>query len=173
MTYLVTRNFVLAAGLSLCLIGCADDPEELPPTEDAVNTVTELGKSRDILVGLADTHRENVMLRGELRDIAIDELTFHNDSFTCLNDMQFHLETLAACLNTDHDSMERSDALIALQELRVEIRAHQVGMLTMLDPDTAQAAERVFHSRQNPLLEELEAHVTAFLSVSANYECTF
>lgn len=173
MTHLSNRNLILAAGLSFCLGACADDPEPLPETENARNTVTELGKTRDVLADMSATHRDEVMKRSQLQDISVDELVYHNHSFQFLNNMQFHLETLSACLDSNLDPMEHTGATSALEELRIEFRAHQVSMLTMIDSDTARAAEEVFHGRQNPLLEELDAHVDSFMAVAEKYECTF
>lgn len=173
MTYLTNRNLILAAGLSLCLSACADDQEPLPETENAQNTVTELGKTRDAMDTISSAHRADVMSRSQLRDISIDELGYHDNSFRFLNEMQFQLETLSACLDTNLDAMEHAGATAALEELRHEIRAHQVSMLTMIDPDTAHAAEQVFHGRQSPLLDELDAHVDSFLAIAEGYECTF
>ncbi len=167
---LVKNTLLLATTLGL--LACSDGAVS-PPGDNAEATVDAFSEARDALNDRAESHTATVMAQQQLRDITLDELGFHDDSLAGLNEMQWHLESLAACLNDQGTSMDREGALAALQDLRSELRAHQVSMITMVDTATARAAEQVFHARQAPLLEELDAYVQSFALTAKQYECTF
>lgn len=157
---------------SFGLLACGSDGEEVESVS-ALENAESINDARDFLTSTADDHTSLVMSRDVLADVTLDEVHFHDRSFEAVAQMEWHLRLLATCRSPEGELLDTSDALAALRDLRSELEAHKVGMITMVDKDTAKAAEVVFQSRQEPLFEELEAHCDNFIVMAKSYDCAF
>ncbi len=157
---------------SLALAACGSDGEE-SPTVSAVASSDDFLSAQDYLHSSSTAHTNSVMSRTVLTDVTLDEVHFHERSVDALVQMEWDLRALQTCRAADESRLDTSDAQAAVRELRAELAAHQVGMLTMVDSTAAQAAEMNFQARQTPLFDELESHASAFAAIAADYECPF
>ncbi|MCP4446399.1 MAG: hypothetical protein GY811_13800 [Myxococcales bacterium] len=157
---------------SLGLLACGSDGEEVEPVS-ALENADSVREARDFLTSAADDHTSQVISRDVLAEVTLDEVHFHDRSFEAVAQMEWHLRLLATCRSAEGKALDTTGALAALRELRAELEAHKVGMITMVDRDTAKAAEAVFHARQAPLFEELESHCENFVAQAESYDCAF
>jgi hypothetical protein len=170
MSKLLTRSLLVAA--SLGLVACASDGEEIP-SASALESSDNFQAAHDLLTFSAEAHTSLVMSRDVLADVTLDEVHFHGRSVDAIAQMKWQLQILGTCRSADGELLATAGAIAAVQELRAELAAHQVGMITMVDRVTAQAAEMNYHARQAPLFEELEAHAASFAAMAESYECAF
>jgi len=127
--------------------------------------------SRASLAALGAQHLSNVMSRNGLTDVTLDEVRFHDQSVGALQDMEWNLRVMATCKNASGEFMQTDNALAALRDLRNELTNHKIGMLTMIDRETARATEDVSQKRQGLLLDELDAYRAEFEAIADQYRC--
>lgn len=169
MTNFLSRSLLVAA--SFGVFACASDEET--PSVSALESSEEFQEARTFLTVASETHTGLVMSRTVLADVTLDEVHFHGRSVEAMARMEWQLQILGTCRSADGELLDTSGAISAVHELRAELSAHQVGMITMVDKDTALAAELNFHARQVPLFDELEAHSDNFSAISDGYDCAF
>ncbi len=170
MSGLFARSLLVAA--SLGLIACGSDGEETP-SASALESSEDFQEAQGRLTGAAEDHTGLVMSRDVLSDVTLDEVHFHDRSVDAIAEMEWQLQILGTCRSASGELLDTSGAIAAVQDLRAELSAHQVAMITMVDRETAQAAEMNFHGRQVPLFEELEAHGENFAALADGYDCAF
>ncbi len=170
MSKLFNRSLLVVA--SLALVACASDGDETP-SSSADQSSAEFEQARTFLTSASEAHTSSVMSRDVLADVTLDEVHFHNNSVDAMARMEWQLQVLGTCRSADGELLDTSGAIAAVHDLRAELSAHQVGMITLVNNETAHASELNFHARQAPLFEELEAHAESFAAVAATYECAF
>ncbi len=163
-------SLVLLASLSIA--ACGSDGEETP-TVSALEGSASFQDAQVSLSSAAEAHTSSVMSRDVLAEMTLDEVRFHALSSGALADMEWDLRALATCTDASGAALDTADAQAAVADLRSELAARQVAMITMVDRDTARAAALNFDARQAPLFDELEAHATAFAAAAAGYDCPF
>ena len=170
----MSKNLVTPLFLASCFVvaACSGDGGSVEG-ESALENSESFREARDFVRTAAATHTSSVMSRDSLADVTLDEVRFHERSIDAIDQMGWRLRLMATCRSPDGELLDTTDALAAVAELRVELGAHKIGMITMVDGDTAKAAEMVFEARQAPLFEELGAYCDYFESLAATYDCAF
>tara|TARA_R110002073_G_scaffold74100_2_gene181077 strand:+ start:73044 stop:73556 length:513 start_codon:yes stop_codon:yes gene_type:complete len=170
MSKLLTCSLLVAA--SFGFVACASDGEETP-SQSALESSDNFQEAHNRLTASSEAHTSLVMSRNVLSEVTLDEVHFHGRSVDAIAEMKWQLQILGTCRSAEGELLDTSGAIAAVRDLRAELSAHQIGMVTMVDRTTAQAAELNFHARQAPLFEELEAHATSFAAMAESYNCAF
>jgi len=170
MSTLLGGSVLLAS--CLLAVGCASDGSELPSVSADENSA-DFRIARTALSQSALEHTGLVMSRERLSDVTLDELHFHEQSLSSLSEMEWQLRLLGKCVRYDGKALDTAGSLATVRQLGVELEAHEISMITMVDQDTAKAAEMAFEARQAPLFDELEAYDVSYRSMAADYNCAF
>jgi len=159
--------------LPLALLACG---ESVSTSEEPQSMMPRLQAFESIRAGFdvqTSTHVGAVMDGNVVSHVVLEELDWARAASNLAWEMRSTLQDLKACSNAEGDFVDIAGASAALGELQAELHAHQVGMLTTVDIDTAHAAEQAYQRRQALLLVELRSHFEAFEAMAADYDCAF
>ena len=166
------KNLTMIA-LPLVLVACAEDTKYVDDTTEMQPRVASFEEARANLNDFSALHMGEVMEEVSVAEVALAEVEWSQHAELFADDMEGWLVEMRACTDANGDKPATEGAFQALEDLRVELRAHYIGMITVQDLDTAQAAEQNFKARQDVLLDELKAHFETFDAAASSFRCAF
>ena len=166
------KTFSLFA-LPLVVLACGDSSTTTDDPQAMLPRVQSFESARSGLDLESTTHVSEVMKGENVGHVTVEELHWTSFSDPVTQEMSDRLQELKSCSNSAGAFVDISDASSALADLRRELHAHQVAMVTTVDIVTAQAVEMAFQARQGMLLQELRSHFEAFEAMAGSYTCAF
>ncbi len=164
------KTFSLFA-LPLVVLACSDSANTTDDPQSMLPRVQSFESARAGLDLESTTHVSEVMKGENVGHVTVEELHWASFSDPLIAEMSDRLQELKSCSNSAGAFVDISDASSALADLRHELHAHQVAMVTTVDIITAQAVEMTFQARQGMLLQGKHSpkHLTAALARASGH----